>query len=134
MADKLVWETELKQGKDLNAALAHFLMAVLMPALGPTVEIEQTARVRTDQARVALALAAYHADHKSYPDTLDALIAGKYLARVPLDRYSAGQLFHYVRNGDNYILYSLGRNLKDNHGKAGRGMEGDLVITSTPGS
>ena len=133
-AMKRDWEKEFKDGKDLNSAFAHFLVGMMMPALGKVAEIDQTGRVRADQARIALALAAYHADHQAYPDSLDALTTGKYLAQLPPDRYSAkaGEPYRYLRNGDNYTLYSLGQNLQDDNGKPGRNMEGDLVITSTP--
>lgn len=62
----------------------------------------------------SLALAAFKADHGSYPDQLSDLVPA-YLESIPADLF-AGAPPRYVRKGDGYLLYSVGRNLKDGGG------------------
>ena len=68
----------------------------------------------------AFALAAYRADHGSYPATLADLVP-KYVAKVPKDIFNNDADLHYKRQGDGYLLYSVGVNGKDDGGKG----EGD---------
>jgi hypothetical protein len=67
--------------------------------------------------RLAFALAAYRADHGSYPEKLADLVP-KYTATVPLDAYRANKTsLQYRREADGYLLYSVGPNGKDDGGK-----------------
>jgi hypothetical protein len=68
-----------------------------------------------DLTRLAFALAAYHADHGSYPARL-AELAPQYVAKVPKDIYIPAEL-HYQQDGDGYLLYSVGPNGKDDGGR-----------------
>jgi hypothetical protein len=69
---------------------------------------------------VAFALAAYRADHGSYPKTL-AELAPKYLKQVPGDLFSGKELiYHPTETG--YLFYSVGVN----------GKEGGKLITDEP--
>jgi hypothetical protein len=63
----------------------------------------------------ALALQAYHADHASYPPTLDPLCPG-YLPAVGVDPFSGGPLT-YRLSGKSYLLYSVGPDTRDDGGK-----------------
>lgn len=49
-----------------------------------------------------LALQAYHAEHKSYPPTLNALVP-RHLPAVPLDPFAGGQPLHYKLRPLRYI-------------------------------
>ena len=69
-----------------------------------------------DLAQLAFALAAYRAEHGEYPVDLAAL-APSYLPAVPDDTFAAGP-FHYRRDGEGYLLYSVGPNSKDNGGRS----------------
>ncbi len=64
---------------------------------------------------VTLALRAYHAEHGTYPESLQAL-GGKYLQRIPLDPFDTTRPLGYRRDGENYVLYSVGPDGVDNHG------------------
>jgi len=78
--------------------------------------------------RLGVALRLYRADHAAYPDTLDAL-APDYLAVLPPDPFS-GQGFHYRREADGWVLWSVGPDQDDDAGREGearRGEDGDLV-------
>jgi hypothetical protein len=70
--------------------------------------------------QVAFALAAYRADHRRYPLTLDAL-APKYLKLIPGDLFTGNPLI-YRQAGNGYLLYSVGPNGFDDDG---RGLEDD---------
>ena len=65
--------------------------------------------------KLAFALAAYRADHGSYPAKL-ADLKPKYVAEVPQDIFSAAEL-HYKPDGAGYLLYSVGVNGKDDGGR-----------------
>jgi hypothetical protein len=72
---------------------------------------EQTER----NLRLAFALAAYRADHKSYPKALSDLVP-KYLDKVPDDLFTGKPLvYRPAENG--FLLYSLGPNGKDDDGR-----------------
>ena len=65
--------------------------------------------------RVAMALAAYRAEHDAFPPKL-AKLAPKHLAKVPGDRFSDTELT-YRRTDDGYVLYSVGPNGQDDNGR-----------------
>ena len=80
------------------------------------------AELRTDDraainlrlTEIALALGAYRTDHGQYPNELRALLP-RFLPQLPNDPYSDGD-FRYRRQGDGYVLYSVGPNGKDDTG------------------
>ncbi len=61
-----------------------------------------------------LALRLYHIDHGSYPDRLNELLP-EYLDSIPTDPFT-GNPFHYENVGDDFRLYSYGRNGIDDGG------------------
>ncbi len=63
-------------------------------------------------------MAVYHAEHDSYPPTLDALKSAD-LPEIPTDPFS-GKSLVYRTTGDGYLLYSVGFNLKDDGGVEGK--------------
>jgi hypothetical protein len=64
-----------------------------------------------DITRLALALAAYHAEKGEYPEKLETL-APDYLKIIPQDLFTS-QPLKYRRDGQGYLLYSLGPDLQD---------------------
>jgi hypothetical protein len=65
--------------------------------------------------QVALALKAYHAKHRVYPERLDAL--RQYPGwKLPEDPFS-GKDFGYRRHGLGFVLYSWGDDLDDDKGR-----------------
>jgi hypothetical protein len=63
-----------------------------------------------------LAIHRYMSEKGYLPATLDELVSTGYLQNVPLDPYSDGPLI-YRTDRDNFTLYSLGENFKDDEGK-----------------
>jgi hypothetical protein len=70
--------------------------------------------VRTQLTDFAFALAEYHNDRAAYPGSL-AELSPKYIADIPKDPFS-DQAYCYRPQGNGYLLYSVGRNGKDDGG------------------
>ena len=66
-------------------------------------------------ARLALALSAYHSDHQTYPATL-AELGPKYISEIPKDPFNVED-FKYKTQDGGILLYSVGRNCKDDGGR-----------------
>jgi hypothetical protein len=65
--------------------------------------------------RTILAIKRWREEHGQYPETLEALFDAGLLERPPLDPYSDTTLIYRWTAGD-FVLYSRGRNLKDDGG------------------
>jgi hypothetical protein len=78
-------------------------------------DIECRAIIRFELDQLAFVLAAYRAEHHSYPARL-ADLTPKFTAKLPKDPFADGDL-HYKREGSGYLLYSVGPNAKDDGGR-----------------
>jgi hypothetical protein len=67
-------------------------------------------------ARTGLACRLYKSRTGAYPESLEALVPG-ILAEVPIDPFT-GKPFVYRREGEGFIVYSLGSNEKDDGGRS----------------
>jgi len=67
-------------------------------------------------SRAGLACRLYRSRNGSYPETLDALVPG-ILAEVPIDPFT-GKPLVYRREGEGFIVYSLGSNQTDDGGRS----------------
>jgi hypothetical protein len=118
----------------LSKKIGGILLALLTPALNAANQAEERGKVYSDLSQVALALDAYHSDHDNYPDRL-ADLAPKYLTELPKDRFSDSDLI-YRREGNGYLLYSVGPNGKDDDGKSHYNdppdQNGDDIVVRTP--
>jgi hypothetical protein len=63
-----------------------------------------------------LALHAYRQEHRAYPNTLTALVP-EYLAAVPNDPFVEAKPLSYHRNGNKFVLYSVGPDGIDDYGR-----------------
>jgi hypothetical protein len=93
------------------------MICLFVPA---TMKVQQAAD-RAEQTQrnlhLACALAAYKADEKRYPKTLDAL-APRYLPAIPSDLFSGKALIYRpADSGNGYLLYSVGVNGRDEEGR-----------------
>ena len=68
-----------------------------------------------DTARLGLLLRLYKMDNGAYPDALSALVP-KYIGQLPPDPFT-GKDFIHRREGQGFIVYSVGVNEKDEGGK-----------------
>lgn len=94
--------------------MADVMIARLLPAVRSAMDAETQLVARGRLEIVALALAAHRAQHAQYPDELTDLTPD-IVAEVPLDPFTE-QSFRYRQEGDGYLAYSLGRNLRDDNG------------------
>ena len=76
---------------------------------------EDNARQRSRNVELALALAAFHADHERYPEKL-AELRPKYFALRIEDLFS-GESPIYHKKDTGYLLYSVGENSLDDNGQ-----------------
>jgi hypothetical protein len=107
---------------------ATWPISLFIPALNRANVRAETARTERRLSQVAFALAAFKADHGSYPATL-AELTPKDLATVPLDSFSETPL-RYAPTAKGYTLYSVGPNLNDDGGKDSK--PGDDVAANVP--
>ncbi len=87
---------------------------------------EERTRQSAHNLEVALALAAFYADHAMYPEQL-ADLKPKYLHETPLDRFT-GKALIYRLDKEGFLLYSVGENRRDDQGKHDRQGADDLVV------
>jgi hypothetical protein len=106
----------LSEGRQaISERIGRLFASLFLPAISICVNAEDRATMQFELAKLAFALAAYHADSGSYPGKL-AELTPKYIAEVPKDIFSDSDL-HYQREGDGYLLYSVGVNGRDDGGK-----------------
>jgi hypothetical protein len=82
-------------------------------------------RTKTNRAGLLTTLAVLRCEKETgkYPDTLQELVPAGYLKQLPMDPYSGKPLI-YKRTEDNFVIYSVGLNFRDDGGKLGRGRDG----------
>jgi hypothetical protein len=102
----------------LGRQMGNVCIALFMPALSGVISAEDRNTVWQSTVPVVFALAAYRADHGSYPADLAALVP-KYLPAIPEDLFSGGPL-RYKGQRAGYVLYSVGPNGKDDGGRSNR--------------
>lgn len=105
------------------------ILVLFVPTLGGAQTRADLAAVRRDLAVVALALRVHHAEKSRYPDKLHALVP-RCLKELPKD-FCSGKDFLYRRVGAGYLLYSVGKNMRDDGGR--QDAEGDDVVVKTGG-
>jgi hypothetical protein len=102
---------------------------ILYPSHSGDQMVRDRAAANLGLGEISLLLKAYKAERGRYPESLEQL--GKYEGRsLPEDPFS-GEAFVYHREGEGFVLYSWGPNLKDEGGEPPppkRWYEGDIVI------
>lgn len=112
--------------KDPTERITGVVM-ILIPSLGQARELADRAQERTDLGMLAIALAAYRGDKGTYPDKLEDL-SPAYLKTIPKDLFADAPL-KYRKEGQGYLLYSIGPDLKDDNGTPGKtDATGDIVV------
>jgi hypothetical protein len=90
------------------------LIVALMPASLPLRYAAIRAQARRRLSLIVIAWETYKIDRGAYPETLDQLTP-KYFEKLPLDPF-VDKPFRYQQTDDGYLLYSLGKNAKDDGG------------------
>ena len=79
-----------------------------------------------DLERLAIAIAGFHAQAGRWPNELSELFPD-FTETIPRDRFS-GQALIYRASQSGYVLYSVGRNGKDDGGEPAP-WHGDIVVS-----
>jgi len=111
-------------GNDPTEEIGNILITLLIQSVSRAVVLRDRATAEGDLSVVAMALAAYRAEKKAYPDKLSQLSPG-YLKKVPDDLF-VDKPFGYERTDKGYVLYSVGENMKFGGGKVER--KDDIVV------
>lgn len=108
----------------------NVLAWLLLPALDRAQNEYVRLACHNDALRINVALRRYHLKHGKYAEKLSQLVPG-YIEKLPVDPFS-GKPFHYRRERDGWLLYSVGLDLDDDGGKEAKpGVEeGDMVFRS----
>jgi len=119
----------------------YFLIELVMPASARVSEIAYRGKMGHQSTLTILALKRWGLEKGTYPQTLDELIAGGFLKELPMDPYSDNPLV-YKKTDDNFILYSIGPNFRDDNGEIamehgqprrwGTAYAGDIVLWPLP--
>lgn len=107
-------ETEAVRNWTERASRLYLVAKITAPAYLRVLESHTRFFARAALCDAAMALKAHRRDNGAYPDSLAAL-KGRSSRGLPLDPYT-GEPFLYRREGDGFILYSVGADLKDGGG------------------
>lgn len=113
--EKTVQETTVAELTFDNRKLQRYVLSLMLSNLTPFLETAQKAEelcaARGECLKVAWAVSAWYAKHKSYPEKLDQLVP-LYLKELPADRFTGESLIYKVAGG-RCRVYSFGPNAKD---------------------
>jgi hypothetical protein len=96
----------------------YCLLYILTPAVDRCGELAFQARALHQATLTILALLRCRAEKGAFPASLEALKQAGYLDMLPADPYSDG-IVSYRATGDNFTLYSVGPNFRDDRGRPG---------------
>ena len=109
-------------------SVLHVVARMMVPNLVRSARQYDDMMTRCEQVEIAAQLGAWKRQNGSYPESLDALVSGM-SEPLPLDPFS-GEAYSYRREGEGFVLYSVGPDGKDDGGaNAEKRVEGDLVWT-----
>ena len=106
---------------DINQELGRLtsdnvLFSIFLPGFERIIEYSYQNKADVQVTLSIIAILRYKQDTGVYPENLEQLIADSYLKELPMDPYTDKPLV-YRRTADNFILYSIGHNFKDDGGK-----------------
>ncbi|MHC4534270.1 MAG: hypothetical protein ACYS6K_09985 [Planctomycetota bacterium] len=94
----------------------YALLEYVVPAAERISELLYQGKALHEAVIAILAIQRWRLEKEEYPTTLDELLEAGNLKELPIDPYSNKALI-YRQTGDNFVLYSIGRNFKDDGGK-----------------
>lgn len=100
---------------------------ILLPSLGNLHVKHYMLKAQRRGLYILAVLKLYQARHQKYPDKLSDL-APDIIKEVPLDPFSDQPFIYKVNQDGTIMLYSVGKNLKDDNGTSSRFNEADIVI------
>jgi hypothetical protein len=105
------------------------LVAMVVPAWVRMKQDETKGEAALAVAELAFALKLHKADHGEYPESLDVL-SPAFLPVIPADPCT-GKPLVYVRQGEGFLVYSVGLNGKDDGGLKETEKDGEKLNPST---
>jgi hypothetical protein len=100
-----------------------FLIENFMPATARLSNIVYRAKIHHESTKTILALLRWRFEKDQYPVALGELVAAGFLNELPMDPFGDKPL-GYKRTDDNFILYSVGPDFKDDGGVSGKDRKG----------
>jgi hypothetical protein len=136
--EKLFEQTPWQTGsEEINDELAEyenesFLLSLSKHAISQFRKIKW--RLRTSQLATLtiLAILQYEKENGKYPVNLNEIVEQGYLESMPIDPFS-GKPFVYKNTEDDFILYSIGEDFKDDGGEVYRDDRGRLRMWAATG-
>lgn len=108
------WEVDPMERQWEEVWRHSLIAAILLPSLSNSLEAPARVQADTALALTTLAIERYRRDNGQLPESLNALTP-VYLAEMPVDPFS-GQPPLYRREGEGYVVYSVGRDREDDGG------------------
>jgi hypothetical protein len=108
--------TEGSTSKAIGRMMGNILSSLLLPALSAVDKAHNRSAQTRENLVLAYALADWKARHDTYPDKLEELIP-EIISKSPRDAFTSKPLT-YRRNGDGFLLYSVGINEIDDNGRS----------------
>ncbi len=102
-----------------------FLIDIFMPATARVSDTVYRAKTGHEATIAILAILRWRLEKNQYPAALDELVAAGFLNDLPMDPWSDKPLV-YKKTEDDFILYSVGFNFKDDGGEYGRNGNGQI--------
>ena len=119
-AEAISWKAAVPSIVNRREAVSRrvgtIIAGLMMPGEGVASTVEDSERCSSHLTKLAFALAQYHAEHGRYPAKLATLVP-RHVKEVPKDIFNNNAELHYKREGDGYLLYSVGPNGKDDGGR-----------------
>lgn len=123
--------TEGSSGKAIGKMMGGVLSALLLPALSAVDKTHNRSVQNRENLLLAYALADWNAQHDSYPEELDELVPD-FVRQPPIDEFT-GKPLTYRREGNGFILYSVGVNHEDDQGRSYDDVpQGDDLVVRLP--
>lgn len=107
--------------------LRYWPITYFIPAIKRLGMLYHRTKVTADALVTVIALKRFEQANDVYPETLSELVQAGFLKDVPADPFSSGVLA-YKKQGDSFVLYSLGENLKDDGGQVYRNEKGKVRL------
>jgi len=101
----------------------NIFLGTLTPAVRRVIEIGNRLPVDVGAALTMIAIFRYNGDTGLYPQNLNQLVTAGFLEQLPIDSFSDKPLV-YKKTEDNFILYSIGHDFKDDGGVSGKDSKG----------
>jgi hypothetical protein len=112
--------------RQLSSRIGALVLSLSVPSLEGAVDVQDDGQMWLEVEKTAVALALYKTRHGRFPASLKDLCP-ELLKEVPRDVFSPKGELVYRANEAAYILYSIGRNLKDDGGVSDNTGKDDIV-------